>query len=555
MADDWKKIFPDATQNLVEYLVDGIETFASYVKAIESAKTADHYIYILGWMLDISFPLTGTFNPKSGVKGQTFLNGDKTLFKLLEVAANSGVEIRILIWRNPLYTDKIKNSLEKLSKLPNTKIFIDSNTYTTERSKKTIASIEGLLRDLIKKVSPKLTHPAARIIEFYDKDPEQALDQITYYLDKKNIGSHHEKLLIVKGEEGLISFCGGIDINQNRFSSYHDTACRIKGPEAHHILLKFIKRWQHHDQAKSVTLKGVSDSKSVALDKAASGLLNGKVVGTYNAPDGKEKDRSAKEAYLKIIANARNYIYIEDQYLVNIDVANALNKKLKDISFKRLIIIIQDSRETTDILIPHKKRGEFNDAVIDGLSGEQLKKYFLFMINDDMAKSSRFHPGMHAKTLIVDDELAMIGSTNVNQRSFTLDSETSMIVFSNKGEYYRNNFAYKLRNKIWFEFIMPGVKSHRFGSDNNISWEELPRFVYKDERNSYLRSYVNNIQDMPIRIYEAMRPWSVPVAIVVTKIEPDITKTARYLAIVNSPVYLNALFEEIWESFIDPVVP
>lgn len=555
MADDWKKIFPDATQNLVEYLVDGIETFASYVKAIESAKTADHYIYILGWMLDISFPLTGTFNPKSGVKGQTFLNGDKTLFKLLEVAANSGVEIRILIWRNPLYTDKIKNSLEKLSKLPNTKIFIDSNTYTTERSKKTIASIEGLLRDLIKKVSPKLTHPAARIKEFYDKDPEQALDQITYYLDKKNIGSHHEKLLIVKGEEGLISFCGGIDINQNRFSSYHDTACRIKGPEAHHILLKFIKRWQHHDQAKSVTLKGVSDSKSVALDKAASGLLNGKVVGTYNAPDGKEKDRSAKEAYLKIIANARNYIYIEDQYLVNLDVANALNKKLKDISFKRLIIIIQDSRETTDILIPHKKRGEFNDAVIDGLSGEQLKKYFLFMINDDMAKSSRFHPGMHAKTLIVDDELAMIGSTNVNQRSFTLDSETSMIVFSNKGEYYRNNFAYKLRNKIWFEFIMPGVKSHRFGSDNNISWEELPRFVYKDERNSYLRSYVNNIQDLPIRIYEAMRPWSVPVAIVVTKIEPDITKTARYLAIVNSPVYLNALFEEIWESFIDPVVP
>jgi hypothetical protein len=130
------------------------------------------------------------------------------------------------------------------------------------------------------------------------------------------------------------------------------------------------------------------------------------VVGTYNSPDGKDRDRSVKDAYLKIIPKARNYIYIEDQYLVNLDVAKALNDRIKNSSFKKLIVAIQDSRETTDIMIPDRKRGAFIDAVLQDTNEEEKKKFSLFMIDDDLAKSSGHHPGMHAKTLIVDDELA-----------------------------------------------------------------------------------------------------------------------------------------------------
>jgi hypothetical protein len=68
-----------------------------------------------------------------------------------------------------------------------------------------------------------------------------------------------------------------------------------------------------------------------------------RTVGTYNSPNGKDKDRSLKEAYLKIIDNAETYIYIEDQYLVNLDVAHILNKKIKEPGFQRLIFAIQDS--------------------------------------------------------------------------------------------------------------------------------------------------------------------------------------------------------------------
>lgn len=556
MKETWRKLFPDATSNLVEYKVDGINTFDSYVKAIETAKTSDHYIYILGWMLDIDFPLIGKANSNYGKKGETYFKGDKTLLKLLETATKKekGVEVRILIWRNPLYIVENKQSIEALAKLPNTKVFIDDYTYGPEDAKKRIAQHELTIRELLKKITPILVNPAARIKEQY-KDELDGLELsdifnvILYYLDKKNVGSHHEKILIVKGEEGLISFCGGIDINQNRFRGLHDAACKVQGPEAHQILNKFIKRWKNHGEAKSITLKGSNDSKPLPLGPVIGEIVSAKVVGTFNSPDGKDRDRSVKEAYVKIIAEAQNYIYIEDQYLVNLDVAKALNKKIKEYFFKKLIIVIQDSRETKDILIPDKRRAAFYDAVLAGTTQEQKDRFSLFMINDDLAKSINRHSAVHSKILIVDDELAIIGSANVNQRSFTLDSETSLIIFNSTNKYYRDNFAYKLRQALWRDLVL---KDSIF---SQITWEEFVRNVNSGDRYSILRTYMNNIQDLDLRIYDHIKPLSVPLTYAVGEIlDRNLSNTLLAAPILNNQLGISAIVDIIFDNIIDPEV-
>jgi phosphatidylserine/phosphatidylglycerophosphate/cardiolipin synthase-like enzyme len=545
----WHQLFPDATSNLAEYLVDGTSTFASYVKAIETAQQPGHYIYILGWMLDIDFPLAGTLNPRYGKKDETYLNGDKTLLKLLTAAANRGVEIRVLIWNNPFYLDKNRRSVEALNKLPNTKIFIDSYTYTPQAAINTIRRIENDARELIKKVAPILLNPASRVKELYNVSPADVFNQLLYYLNKKNIGSHHEKNLVVKGREGLISYCGGIDINQNRFKSYHDTACKVKGPEAHAILNKFIKRWKNHEEARPYTLAGSKDSKPVSLGPVVGEITSAKIVGTYNSPDGKDRDRSLKQAYLKAIVNARNYIYIEDQYMVNLDVAKELNKKIKDYFFKKLIIVIQDSRETTDILIPDRKRGAFYNAVLANTTPEEKNKFSLFMIDDDLAKSRNTHPGLHSKTLIVDDELVIIGSANVNQRSFTLDSETSLIVFNGENSYYRDNFAYKFRHSLWRDFV---INNSTF---SQITWEEFVRNVNSVDGYSILRQYRNSIEDLDIRIIDKIKSLSVPLTYGVTQVfGKDFGTAIRATSILNSPVAIKQIFDIIWENIIDPEV-
>ena len=186
-------------------------------------------------------------------------------------------------------------------------------------------------------------NPAAKLEENYDVPGSYILYRLLTLINQQTIGAHHEKLVIVKGNEGLIAFCGGIDFNKNRvistvdwpeagvfksksvkrafrFPYYHDNACRLQGPAAYDVLQKFKKRWNNHPVANKERLLGSNEAKP---KERVAPYPYTKVVGTYNSPDGRDKDRSLQEAYLKIIENAESYIYIEDQYLVNLDVARA----------------------------------------------------------------------------------------------------------------------------------------------------------------------------------------------------------------------------------------
>jgi hypothetical protein len=84
------------------------------------------------------------------------------------------------------------------------------------------------------------------------------------------------------------------------------------------------------------------------------------------------------------------------------------------------------------------------------------------MIDHRFWATLNYHPGMHAKTLIVDDEIAIIGSANVTQRSFTIESETCVIVFDEEGK-PEDNFARKFRIKTWKEFTR---LSQKFNDSN-----------------------------------------------------------------------------------------
>jgi phosphatidylserine/phosphatidylglycerophosphate/cardiolipin synthase-like enzyme len=72
------------------------------------------------------------------------------------------------------------------------------------------------------------------------------------------LGSHHQKIMIIKNSEGIIAFCGGVDINKDRLDDpshlqpddpanpFHDVHSCIKGPAAKEINRTFIHRWNMH---------------------------------------------------------------------------------------------------------------------------------------------------------------------------------------------------------------------------------------------------------------------------------------------------------------------
>jgi phosphatidylserine/phosphatidylglycerophosphate/cardiolipin synthase-like enzyme len=493
MVNKWHRLFDDATFNKVEFLIDSKSTFKNIINAIKTAKTTDHYIYVLGWNLDIDFPL---------------IDGDvtrtSTLYNLLKYIPKD-VEIRILVFANPLFHHTERSTLERLRQLPNVMIYYDYDTYSHPKSPEVLRNMSMIIMDNVKQLKPTLDEmdriENAKIKQktlpdgyFYE---HHTLANIVIRCNTQNVGSHHEKIVIVKGENGLVAFCGGIDINSTRIS-YHDIQCKVEnGSAAYQILDKFKRRWKNHRDAKKFSLRGENEPEPKSSHSDASQLV--KVVGTYNDPYSNYKDRSLKDAYFTIISNAERYIYIEDQYMVNLDVARALNKKIKKTpGFEKLILMIQDPQETSDILIPKKKREKFKQLVEDGLKPPEIAKIGWFMINSNTAKKRGYHPGLHAKILIVDDEIAIIGSANVNQRSFTHDSETSLVIFDQMYEY--NTFAMRLRNSIWQEYMKPN-KTPNIGLQT-FSW------LVKKASNMLSEYDSTNVDDLDEILLKKMKVYS-----------------------------------------------
>jgi phosphatidylserine/phosphatidylglycerophosphate/cardiolipin synthase-like enzyme len=576
MGNKWQKLFRDAKRTKADFLLDGEAYYEAVIRAIESTDGPNHYIYILGWMLDIDFQLV------AGDK-------DKTLYKLLKAASERGVEIRVLVWNNflPDYTIMQDDAIPRLNKLAHTKAFADSYTFFPQSSKAIIQKLKPYLVEMVKRYGPLLGfNPNQTVSAFY------ILRQLGFLLSSQTIGAHHEKVVIVKGKSGredsLVAFCGGIDFNRNRvistiesysddaeldrklkaaaekpyikvpfpkqakeyrFPYYHDVACRLEGPAAYQVLQRFKRRWRNHPEANKQSILGANEPEP---KERPAPYPYAQVVGTYNSVDGREKDRSLRDAYLKIIENASRYIYIEDQYLVNLDVARALNKKIKEAQFSRLMFAIQDSIETSDILIPNRKRGEFYDALLAGVTPQQKEKVLLAVIDRTNWEKQHYHPGLHAKTMIVDDEIAIIGSANVNQRSFTIDSETSVVVFDDvpgsdpKSKY---NFARVFRVKTWEEFIKRPVARSMYEM-----WQNYPTAISRDEASfSILTRYKQDLQaDLDLRINKFISSNSVVVAIVALELlDQDLSKTS----IAMNPATITWIFDMVWEHFVDPSAP
>ena len=553
MANKWLNLFPDAERTKADFYLDGEAAYRAMIEAIDTAESADHYIYILGWMLDIDLQLSAD-------------NPDSSLYKLLSraankatnKAANKGVEIRILIWDNPTpeLTKMANDAIPRLNKLSNTKAFIDEYTFSPARSK-------ALLQKIAPFVTRLINYVGLNFMPMVLNNADLPFMNIIYrglgLINLQTIGAHHEKVTIVKGKAGLVAFCGGIDYNENRVYTtiggmdfripyLHDVACRLQGPAAYDVLQKFKLRWNHHPQASRETLLGADEQKAKPANTPYPYCT---VVGTYNSQDGREKIRSLKKAYLDIIDSADKFIYIEDQYLVNIDVAKHINARLKRPSFERAIFVIQGSEETADIFIPNRKRGKFLDALTNGLSNGDKEKKILLALFDKRYSLARYHPAMHAKTLIVDDEIAIIGSANVNQRSFTNDSETSVVVFDDNAK-TDNNFARVFRLKTWEEYVRNTMSRSVYES-----WVTFSDAINGGKTNFEITKYVHDSQDdLDVRINNLQITKDVKL----TQLKPFIAAFAYNMldqdllntSIALSPYTVTFVFDTLWDNLIDP---
>lgn len=217
---------------------------------------------------------------------------------------------------------------------------------------------------------------------------------------------NHRKLVII---DGKIGYVGGFNVGDEylglnpKFGYWRDTHLRIEGTAVYAIQTRFILDWNQashiHDIAYFPSLfPSVSTTGNVGIQIVSSG------------PESEYE--YIKNAYLKMITSARSSIYIQTPYFI------------PDASVLDALRVASLSGVEVNIMIPDKPDHMFVYWATLSYIGELLNtgtKVYLY--------NNGF---MHAKTLVVDEEIASVGTANFDFRSFKLNFEVNAFIYDER---------------------------------------------------------------------------------------------------------------------------
>ncbi|MFR7995491.1 MAG: cardiolipin synthase [Clostridium sp.] len=314
--------------------------------------------------------------------GKLFFN---ELLKNLKKAKKS-INIEFYIFKNDDIGTKILNVLEEKAKEGvEVRLLYDS-----------IGS-----RSLNRNVLNKLINEGGKVGEFFPS----WLKFININMNFRN----HRKIVVIDNNVG---FVGGFNVGDeylgkdSKFGYWRDTHIKFTGSAVNDLNLRFLADWRYATK-EEVSLEEIfeaneenSNSNNVGMQIVSSGP---------NLSDKYE----IKMAYLKMIQKAKKYLYIQSPYLI---IDNSISDSLK---------LAAASGVDVKIMIPGKGDHPFVYWANLVYAGDLIKEGIRVFHYDKNAF-------LHAKTVVIDDEVCSIGTANMDTRSFELNFEVSSFIYSEK---------------------------------------------------------------------------------------------------------------------------
>lgn len=221
---------------------------------------------------------------------------------------------------------------------------------------------------------------------------------------------------------------------------WHDVQVEVQGPAVGDLAFTFRERWQDptpldHRNPWRIAARRLTHQPRhpdplppAGDDPAPQGTHAVQVLRTYPAkrppfpfaPDG---ERSIARAYLKAFRRARRLVYLEDQYLWSQQAAHALADALERHRELHVVAVVPRYPDRGGRATSAASRigREYVTDILRRVGGDRVAIYDLE--NDDGKPIY-----VHAKVCVIDDVLLVVGSDNLNRRSWTHDSEISCSV-------------------------------------------------------------------------------------------------------------------------------
>ena len=254
--------------------------------------------------------------------------------------------------------------------------------------------------------------------------------------------SHHQKIVVI---DDCFAFCGAIDMTSNRwdtsehrdreprrrspggkpYAPWHDTTTALQGPVAAALGELARDRWR---LAGGKRLEPVPAAAQVADDCWPANLEPDfdrvRVAVSRSMPAWRDSRPvlEIERIYLDLIARARRFIYAVSQYFSSRRVAEAIAGRLEEADGPEFVLVN-----------PVSSHGWLEPIAMDTARArlvEALRRL------DRQGRLRLYHPVtasgapiyVHAKLMVVDDEVLHVGSSNLNNRSMRLDTECDVTI-------------------------------------------------------------------------------------------------------------------------------
>jgi len=216
------------------------------------------------------------------------------------------------------------------------------------------------------------------------------------FAEKLNYRNHRKVIVI----DGVTSYIGGMNISNNYFfnSKWRDTHLRIRGEGALGLQACFLTDWYSSGEP------FLDDENYFPKANEYTGnrmqIATGGPYGLYH---------NLLQATLNIIIGAKKYIYMQTPYFLPNE---SLFQALQLAALSGIDVRLMVSQRSDSSYVDPAARSYYADLLEAGMKIYELQGKFL-----------------HAKTLVTDDMLSVIGSANLDFRSFETNFEINCYLY------------------------------------------------------------------------------------------------------------------------------
>jgi phosphatidylserine/phosphatidylglycerophosphate/cardiolipin synthase-like enzyme/uncharacterized membrane protein YdjX (TVP38/TMEM64 family) len=252
--------------------------------------------------------------------------------------------------------------------------------------------------------------------------------------------SHHQKIVVIDDQ---VAFCGGIDLTCRRWDTcahapddqrrmmlgtpyppFHDMAMMVEGKAAKALGDLARDRWRRATADEIAPPAQLSSPWPSAIEPQVRDVQIA-IARTYPPLNDAPGVHEVEALYLDMVAAARRTIYIENQYFTADKVGDALAARLAEPDGPEIILVL---RELSHGWLEELTMQTLRTRLIEKLRAADRHSRLRILYPYVQGLKEGTCIDVHAKMMIVDDDVVRIGSANLANRSMGLDTECDLAI-------------------------------------------------------------------------------------------------------------------------------